>query len=233
MKKIKRLLKSITLFEYCLWGCSVLAVTLSFALCGNKSYVNLAGAVIGVTSLIFIAKGNVLGNVLSLAFAVAYGVISYYTAYYGEMITYLTMNAPFSLIAIFTWLKNPYGGKKTQVKINSLRAREYILALLLSAAVATAFYFILRALNTANLIWSTVSVFTSFYAVYMSVRRSPFYAVAYCFNDIVLIVLWSLVSVGDSQYVCMVLCFATFLFNDIYGFVNWCRMRRAQNKEDK
>lgn len=232
MKKIVQLLKSITPLEYCLWGCSVIAVVLSFALCGNKSFLNLAGAVIGVTSLIFIAKGNVIGNVLSLAFAVTYGVISYFTAYYGEMITYLTMNAPFSLIAIFTWLKNPYGGKKTQVKINSLRVREYIFALFLSAAVSVAFYFILRALNTANLIWSTVSVFTSFYAVYMSARRSPFYAVAYCFNDIVLIVLWSLISVGDIGYVCMVVCFAAFLCNDIYGFVNWCRMRRAQRKEE-
>ena len=95
-------------------------------------------------------------------------------------------------------------------------------------AVTAAFYFILRAFHTANLIPSTVSVTTSFLAVYLTARRSPFYALAYAANDVVLIVLWSLMAAEDLSALSMVICFCAFLLNDVYGFLNWMRMRRRQ-----
>ena len=231
MKKLKAFFQSLTVFEWCLWGGSALAIVLSFVLCGNRSYLNLIGALIGVTMLIFLAKGNVIGNFLGVAFAVFYGVISFFPRYYGEMITYLCMSAPAAVISIVTWLKHPFQGKKTEVKINRLSCKEYLFALALSAAVTVAFYFILRAMNTANLIWSTVSVLTSFFASYLNIRRSPAYALAYCANDVVLMVLWTLLSLENSAYVCMVVCFAAFLVNDFYGFVSWTRMRKKQQKQ--
>lgn len=233
MKGIKNFFKSITIFEYCLWSASVLAIVLSFVLCGNKSYLNLCAAIVGVTSLIFTAKGNVVGNFLGVAFAVFYGVVSYFTRYYGEMVTYLGMTAPTSVASIITWLRHPFAGKKTQVQINRLPKKEYGLSFLLSCGVTVAFYFILGALNTAYLVWSTVSVLTSFYASYLNIRRSPFYALAYSANDIILIVLWSLMAAEQTQYVCMVVCFAAFLLNDLYGFYNWHKMRKKQTAAQK
>ncbi len=232
MNKIKTFFKSITPFEYALWGCSVLAILLSFLLCGSKEPFHLVGSVLGVTSLIFIAKGNVAGQFLLVLFAVFYGIVSYFNAYYGEMITYLGMSAPSAIVAIITWLRHPFRGNKTEVKINRIPKWEYGTGFLLAGAVTVAFYFILRALNTANLIWSTVSVLTSFYASYLSIRRSPFYALAYTANDIVLIVLWSLASAADLSNVCMVVCFSAFLFNDFYGFVSWSKRKKRQEQQE-
>ena len=231
MKAIKEFFKSITVFEYCLWGGSVLAIVLSFALCGSRNYFSLAASLIGICGLILTAKGNVLGQVSTVLFSAFYGVVSYYFRYYGEMITYLGMTTPIAIVSVIAWLRNPYGGKKTQVTINRLKPREYAFSVLLSFAVTVAFYFILRALNTANLIWSTASVLTSFAASYLLVRRSPYYAVAYACNDIVLIVLWSLSISESMESVSMVVCFAVFLVNDIYGFVNWLLLRKKQTSE--
>lgn len=232
MNRVKAFFKSVTVFEYCLWGASVLAVVLSFCLVGNRDWLNLTGALIGVTMLLFIAKGNVIGNVLGVVFAVFYGVISFFPRYYGEMITYLGMSLPAAVVSIVAWLKHPFQGKKTEVKINTLSVKEYLLSFLLACGVTVAFYFILHALNTANLIWSTVSVLTSFYAAYLNIRRSPAYALAYSANDIVLVVLWSILSYGNPAYLCMVVCFSAFLFNDVYGFVSWNRMKRKQRERE-
>ena len=49
-------------------------------------YMTLAASLIGVTSLIFNAKGNPLGQLLMIIFSLLYGVISYNFAYYGEMV---------------------------------------------------------------------------------------------------------------------------------------------------
>lgn len=121
--------------------------------------------------------------------------------------------------------------QKNEVKIRKLPLREYFFAALLAAAVTAIFYFILRYFRTANLAWSTVSVTTSFLAVYFTFRRSPHYALAYAANDVVLIVLWSLATAEDPAYLSVVVCFFAFLANDIYGFCNWKKCwRRNRGK---
>jgi len=101
---------------------------------------------------------------------------------------------------------------------------------LLTVAVTVIFYFILDYFGTANILPSTLSVTTSFLAVYLTFRRSPYFALAYAANDVILIVLWILASVSDIRYISVVVCFAVFLFNDVYGFISWQRMRRRQSQ---
>ena len=93
--------------------------------------------------------------------------------------------------------------------------------------------FILKYFNTANLIPSTFSVSTSFLAAYLTFRRSPYFALAYASNDVVLIVLWVLASLKDISYISVVICFIVFLVNDLYGFISWLRMMKRQEKAIK
>ena len=214
--------------ELALWICSVALIVIAFCIWDRVNFLTLAASLIGVTSLIFCAKGNPVGQVLIIVFAVLYGIISWMVAYYGEMITYLGMTAPMAVYALIVWLKHPFAGKRSEVKVNRLRAREYFIMALIAAAVTVVFYFILEAFHTANLIPGTISVTTSFVAVYLTARRSPFYALAYAANDVVLIVLWSMAAAADPSCLSVVICFCVFLVNDLYGFVNWMRMQRRQ-----
>ena len=209
--------------ELALWICSVALIVTAFCIWDRVNFLTLVASLIGVTSLIFCAKGNPVGQVL---------IISWMVAYYGEMITYVGMTAPMAVYALIVWLKNPFAGKRSEVKVNRLHAREYLFMFLLAAAVTAAFYFILEAFHTANLIPSTISVTTSFVAVYLTARRSPFYALAYAANDVVLIVLWSMAAVADPACLSVVICFCVFLVNDLYGFVNWIRMQRRQARAE-
>ena len=218
--------------ELALWICSVALIVIAFCIWDRVNFLTLAASLLGVTSLIFCAKGNPAGQALIIVFAVLYGIISWKVAYYGEMITYVGMSAPMAVWALIAWLRHPYRGKKSEVRVNELRGREWAMLVLITAAVTAAFYFILRALNTANLIPSTVSVTTSFLAVYLTARRSPFYALAYAANDGVLIVLWSLMAAEDITCLSVVICFCVFFVNDLYGFFNWSRMRRRQRAGD-
>ena len=94
--------------------------------------------------------------------------------------------------------------------------------------VSGLFYFILAELGTTNLIPSTVSVLTSFLAAYLTFRRSPYFALAYATNDLILIALWLMASACDARYLSVVVCFAAFFFNDLYGFFSWCSMAKRQ-----
>lgn len=215
--------------EIILWCSSMIFVVMSFFIFDRENYLILTASLIGVTSLIFNAKGNPFGQFLMIIFSLLYGIISFTFAYYGEMLTYLGMTMPMAIFALISWLRNPYNGNKSEVKVNSISKKETAFMWVITIAIAAVFYFILEIFNTANIIPSTISVATSFLAVYLTFRRSSYYALAYAANDVVLIVLWVLASFTDTRYISVVVCFVAFLINDIYGFINWKRMKERQS----
>lgn len=219
--------RDLSLFELGLWLMSTLVITLSFLIPREKDILTLIASLIGVTALIFVAKGYVLGQVLTVIFAVFYGIISVIFGYYGEMITYLFMTAPVAVMAVISWLRHPFKGEK-EVEVSVMSKKQILFMWFMTAAVTFVFYFILGALGNANLTVSTLSVATSFLASSLTFFRSPFYALAYAANDVVLIILWGLASFDSISYLPMVLCFVMFLANDLYGFYNWERMKRRQ-----
>lgn len=223
--KIKNPFCSLSRFEWVLYLCSVAVIGISSAFSGNL--LNTVASLIGVTALIFVAKGFVIGQVLTVVFAVIYGIVSLQQRYYGEMITYLFMTSPMAVCAIVSWLKNPYEDSE-EVRVKKLSCGGLAAVMLSAAAVTVPFYFILRALGNASLIVSTVSVATSFTASALTFLRSSFYAIGYAANDVVLIVLWLTATLKDVSYLPMLLCFVMFLFNDLYGFYNWRRMEKRQ-----
>ena len=229
----KQTIKSFKPHDVIIYVVSIVAILASFFGVRSHDYITLTSSLIGATMLIFLAKGNVIGEFLTVIFAVFYGIVSFATKYYGEMITYLGMSAPAAIVAIVTWIRHPYNGNHTEVKVNTIKGKEWGLLAALSAAVTVAFYFILRAFGNASLVTSTISVLTSFVASYLALRRSEYYALAYAVNDIVLIVLWSIATAQSLQYLPMIICFVVFLVNDIYGFINWRRNKNRQAQADK
>ena len=227
---MKKLTAYFTRGEIALWSISTALIVIAFAAFDRENFLTLSASLIGVTSLIFNAKGNPFGQLLMVVFSLLYGVISWSFSYYGEMITYLGMTMPMAVVALVSWLKHPYQGNRAQVKIDHLGGKEWIFMWLLTAAVTAGFYFILKWFDTANLALSTLSVATSFAAVYLTFRRSPYYAVAYAANDLVLIALWALASMEKMSYLSVVVCFAAFFANDIYGFLCWWEMGARQAK---
>lgn len=210
---LKEFFMGFTKFEKGLWAGSILLIASSFLIFDRSNYFNLIASLVGATSLIFCAKGNPFG---------------YTYRYYGELITYVFMTGPMAVLSLISWLKHPFMGKKSQVEVSNLTKKDAILAIAYSIIVTVIFYFILQYFNTENLFFSTVSITTSFVAVYLTYKRSPYYALAYMMNDIVLIILWTFATLKDPSYVSVIICFIVFLINDTYGFISWKRMLKKQ-----
>lgn len=213
-------LKELTRREWVLWLGSLAAVLAANLLAGDVDLLTLVATFVGITSLIFAAKGNVWAQILMILFSVLYGVISWRFCYWGEMITYLGMTLPMAVWSTVTWLRNP-AENGHEVAIQRLTGRHVLWLVIFSAAVTAAFYGVLRALDTPNLLFSTVSVATSFLAASLTMLRSSYYALGYASNDVVLIVLWLLAVLEDPAYLPVVVNFAIFLLNDLYGFFSW------------
>ena len=227
--RIKNPFLSLNKFEWGLFLTSVVVILASAFVSGKNSVLELASSLVGVTALIFVAKGLIIGQAMTVVFSLLYGLVSLKFHYWGEMITYLFMAMPIALLSTIEWLRNPY--KNTDVvEVNRVNKKQIFTMCLLGAVTTFVFYFILRAFDTPNLLFSTLSVTTSFMAAYLTFLRSPYYGVGYGLNDIVLIVLWVLASLEDISYLPMVLCFVMFFANDMYGFYNWKKLSKIQVK---
>lgn len=219
---------NLTKQEWLLWLGSLIIVGISNLLAGQVHPSTFLGTLVGVTALIFVAKGNVWGQILTVAFSILYAITSYEFCYWGEMITYLGMTMPIALLSVVSWLRHPFEKGKNEVKIHKLTRRQLGIMWTSTMAVTLLFYWILRAFATPNLFVSTISITTSFLASYLMLYRNSWYAVAYAANDIVLVILWILASLENFAYFPMVICFFMFFLNDIYGFVSWKLREKKQ-----
>ncbi len=228
MKTTKKYLFGLTKFEIILWTVSAVVICLSFLLSKSSYFISLAGSLIGITSLIFLAKGYVAGQILIIIFSVFYGIVSFYNEYYGEMITYLCMTTPMAVVALIQWIKHPYKDTN-EVEVRSVPKVHKYLITVSAIVVTSAFYFILKYLGNASLVASIISITTSFIAAYLTAVRSSYCTLAYACNDIVLIILWIVASVNNTDNIPMIACFSMFLINDLYGFYSWKKMEKRQN----
>ena len=223
---ILRSIKGLSKIQRFLWIGSLVVILVSFCFMPDKDWLTIITSLLGATALIFVGKGDAIGQLLTIIFGVLYSIISFRFRYYGEMITYLGMSAPSALLAMITWIRNPYN--ETEVKVSKL-TKNRVVVLIVGAILMTAVMgYVLYLFNTKNLVFSIVSVTTSFLASMLTIFRSPYYAVAYAANDVVLIVLWVMASIENVGYIPMIICFLIFLLNDIYGFIYWQRMKRNQ-----
>ena len=147
---LKKSFAALTTFDRILWA-AALAVVLVSGIIGRGSAVAVTAPLIGVTALVFLAKGDVLGQLLTVIFAIFYAVVSYTQRYYGEMITYVGMTAPMAAMAVISWLRHPFKDGEPQVRVARLTPVMRALIVPLTVAVTAAFYFILRALGNAAL----------------------------------------------------------------------------------
>lgn len=221
-------IKNLSTKEWLLWIGSLAAVIISNILSYHVDWLTLIAAMIGVTSLVFAAKGNVWAQVLMIVFSILYGMISFRFRYWGEMITYLGMSLPMAIWSTITWIRNPSKENGNEVAIRKLNWKHSVSLVVVGVIVTGGFYFVLSTLHTPNIVFSTISVTTSFFAASLTMLRSSYYALGYASNDIVLIVLWVLASVENPAYIPVIVNFVIFFFNDMYGFISWRKRELKQ-----
>lgn len=231
---MKNLFKNWNWFEIVFLGLSLVGLSFCFAFTPDRNWFSYIVSIVGVVSVLTVAKGLIIAPFINIGYNILYAIISIFQHFYGEAIIYIGLMIPISVASIISWLKNKNKENQSVVEINKIHGMEY-LYLFIGALMATvAFYFILKALNTSELIISTISLITSVVASYLMLRRCSYYALGFVANDIVLIVLWSMVVVNSGiQFLPSVISFCIFLINDIYGFIHWKIEEKKQETFNK
>lgn len=219
---MKTLFSNFTKADWAVFISSLTGIIISNILSQDFDVLILIATLFGTGALIFMAKGNFMAHILIIVFSILYGIISFRFNYISEMITYLGMTLPLAVISLITWVRHPAGpDTKNEVKIAKMTPLKWIIILILAAGATVGFHFIMVYFNTPNIVFSTISITTSFLAAALTILRSPLYAIFYMANDVVLIILWTLATIDNPVYFPMIINFAIFLGNDLYAYFCW------------
>ncbi len=227
---MKSLLGKWKWYEILFLSIGEVAIVASFIFATDKNWLSLITSVLGVFIVMGTAKGLVIAPFINIIFNILYSIVSISQKYYGEAIIYIFMMMPIAIFTIVQWIKNKNPERQEEVLVGGIKKIEYPILAVATVVLTIAFYFLLKALGTNELIVSTISLVTSVVASYLLIRRSSYYAIGFVLNDIVLIVLWGLASAKDISLLPQAICFAAFLLNDAYGFVRWKMEEKKQLK---
>ncbi len=229
---MKKFFNDWAIFEIILLVCNPIIVLIIGLIFKNDALtiITSAGGIIGV---LLCAKGLPLGQIIGLIIAILYSIVSYLNRFYGEMIIYLVYMVPMYIYTIITWKRHK--SKRTNtVEVSSIKWKEWVVVGVCSALVFVGIYFLLRALNTKELIISTLSIVDNIFAIYLLARRSKYGFVSYIVNDVILIILWGIpVIQGNLLLLAMLFNPIMNLISDIYAVVNWTKMQKQQQVELK
>lgn len=222
-----KLLKEWTIFEKILLFGSIIVIS-SVGLVFKSDLLTTSCSLLCIITVLLIAKGKNIGQVLGVLVTIMYSVVAYKNKYYGEVLINLLLMLPLYIIGIITWI-NHKDEKTNFVEINSIQKKEWIIVAIVFICAFIGIYNLLKFYNTNELIVSTISVLVSLFAAYLQMRRSRYSFSFYLINDIVLMFLWGIPVIHGNYTLFPILLNPMVNFiNDMYGSYNWKRTEKIQ-----
>ncbi len=232
--KIKEFLKKFTIANYIYLACAYIIIILGFIISDDKNILSLIASLMGVTAFLMSAKGFTIAPILSSIYYILYASLALTQKFYGEAIVNGLISLPLSVFAIVTWFRNKNKSENTNVSVNEISKKEYLYLFLALPVVYVGMFFLLKALDTNQLIINSISTLCCICAGYLLVRRSPFYSLAYICADVVVITLWSVTIMNEGlAYLPTLLSVCCFFVNDIYGLYSWQKRRKIQKESEE
>lgn len=206
------------------------SVIISGLVFNSKWYIILS-TILGLLCVFTQAKGKISTQFIGIVYFCFYIFISYSQKYYGEALLYLIIMLPMYIYGVIHWLSNR--DKKDNVVIvrGNLSLKEWLLASVGFVFVSISVWFILKSLNTAQLLISCLSFLSMLPAVYLLMRRCKWNQVAFLINDFIVPILWIfLVINGDLSFLPLCIYHIFQITYDVYGLIEWIKLEKKQNK---
>lgn len=216
------------LLDLLLIGMGVVVVTVSGILFGSDWYV-IVNTLLGLFCVFTQAKGKISTQFIGVIYFCFYIFISYTQRYYGEALLYLTIMLPMYVYGVIHWISNKDKTDNVVIVRSNLSLKEWCFSGLCFVAISIDVYFILKMLDTSQLLISSLSFISMLPAVYLLIRRCKWNQVAFLVNDFIVPILWIfLVIQGDFSFLPMCIYYIFQITYDIYGLIEWIKLEKKQ-----
>ena len=180
-------------------------------------------AVTGILNLVLCAKGYIWNYFFGISYNAIYVYISWKSRLYADSALYLLYYLPMQFIGWINWAKNQ-NQESGVVNVVHLTRKAALILLAVSAVLIPAFAWLLSQpfIGDSQPWLDATTTVVSIVAMYMMVKAFAEQWILWILIDGVQVVKWTIATVrGEEHAALMLVMFAFFLANAIYGLIQW------------
>jgi nicotinamide mononucleotide transporter len=225
--------KNWTRFEI-IWLITFTLVNIYLFFAWSDSLLGLISSISGMLCVVLVAKGKIANYYFGIVQTLTYAYIAYGYGLYGEAMLNALFYFPVQFIGIYLWRQHKTNRdvKGEDVKVKSLTTKGWIYTLVSIVVLTIGYGYFLRYLE-GNFVWTdSATNVLSITAQILMLKRFAEQWLLWISVNVLSIILWAsaLISQGGNDFSMLVM-WTAFLFNSIYGYINWRKLYVKQNKE--
>lgn len=178
-----------------------------------------------------LARGKMLGVLISIISASLYVVVSFFAKVYGEVIINVLLYIPLDVIALITFKRNKNNNTQ-ELDVRKLNAKKWLittgLTILLTAAIFVVLYFIPGQVYP---LLNSISISLFLFALFLRNLRFMEFWWFNLLGNLVSIIMWIVISTSAAEMLFSLpftLSSLAALLNNIYGIVMWQKIYRKE-----
>lgn len=226
------MLKDWTAFEKT-WLILFTAINIYLFFAFEDTLLGFISSFTGMICVVLVAKGKISNYYFGIVQAGTYAYIAYTYGLYGEAMLNGLFYLPIQFIGIYLWNKHRASNstKGEDVSVRKLNIKGWIILVAVSVISSLAYAKVLQAIGGQQANLDSVAVVLSVIAQFLMLKRFAEQWVLWIVVNMISIVLWivTLVNSGGNDWSMLVM-WTAFLFNSIYGYVNWLKMSKKQQE---
>lgn len=212
------------------------AVSIASSLLGEGwDTIGFIVAVTGIINLVLCAKGNIWNYAFGIVYNAIYVYIAWHSKLYADSAIYLLYYLPMQFVGWAQWKKNQ-NQESGAVNVVHLTRRQAFALLIAAAVLIPLFAWILSrpAIGDSQPWLDAATTVISILAMYMMVKAIAEQWYIWIVLDAAQVIKWTVATIrGEEHAALMLVMFAFFLANAIYGLIQWNGLARPSQDQPR
>lgn len=219
----KSILNDWTLFEK-VWLFISTITMIGLSIVWKDSPIALISGVTGIIGVVLCAKGKISTYFYDTINVALYAWICFQNGLYGEVMLNAFYFIPMNIVGFMLWNKKKDDDGNVEAK--ALTKKQLIILSVGLFVAIVLYYQLLKSLGGNLQLIDSITTVTSVMALLLQVLRYKEQWLIWILVNLVSIVMWVMLLNTSEGSISMIVMWAAYLINSIYGYINWNKLNK-------
>ena len=219
----KSILNDWTLFEK-VWLFISTITMIGLSIVWKDSPIALISGVTGIIGVVLCAKGKISTYFYATINVALYAWICFQNGLYGEVMLNAFYFIPMNIVGFMLWNKKKDDDGNVEAK--ALTKKQLIILSVGLFVAIVLYYQLLKSLGGNLQLIDSITTVTSVMALLLQVLRYKEQWLIWILVNLVSIVMWVMLLNTSEGSISMIVMWAAYLINSIYGYINWKKLNK-------
>lgn len=199
----------------------------------DGSILGFIASMTGMLAVVLVAKGRISNYFFGIIQVSVYGYLAYTYSLFGEAMLNILFYLPTQFIGLYLWSRNKVSKEESttgeQVEVKRLTGKQWVGLSVLTVSSVIFYALLLKNIGGASVGLDSITTVLSVIAQILMLKRYAEQWIMWIVINVLSIIMWLVVLLAqEGNDWSMLVMWSAFLFNSIYGYINWVKMGKKQ-----